>query len=443
MPGITDLRTFLDVLRGTDQLNEIHKEVDAVHELGSVLQASERAGRATMFHNVRGSSLSVVGGVLGSHERLALAVGCTKQTLDEAVQRALDEPIPPAPVADAPCQELVPEAATLNDLPVPVHAPEDAGPFINAGVVIARDPLSGRHNLTYVRLQLFGPDSFGLNINPRFRHMRDFLDESDARGEPLPFCVAIGLDPALMMAAAFRYDGDEYEIAGGLRGEPIPVVKARTADILVPAHAEIVLECVTDGLRTEPEGPMAEFTGHYSGVRPQRVGRLRLLTHRPNPLFQTIAGASAEHLLLGTALSHEPALKRATRAVSTRVRDVFLPPFGHGFSAFISVENPRPGEARTIGLAALNAHANIKCVVVVDADIDVFQVTDVVWALSTRVRWDRNLIVVPSVMGNSLDPVADDNSLVTKVVIDATLEPELRDRFTRVRYPAVDLREYL
>jgi 2,5-furandicarboxylate decarboxylase 1 len=440
---VNDLRSFLGLLREHGQLNEIYAAVDPVHELGNVLRASEVAGRAAFFHTVKGHSIPVVGSALGSHERLALALGCTRQTLDDAVRRALDGPIPPEQVAEGACQEVVDGSPDLASLPVPVHAPEDAGPFVNAGVVIARDPVTGRHNLTYVRLQIYGPDQFGLNINPRFRHMRDFLDEADARGTPLPFCVAIGLDPAIMMAAAFRYDGDEYEIAGGLRGEPIPVVSARTADILVPARAEIVMECTTEGLDVRDEGPMAEFTGHYSGVRPQRVGRLCALTYRRDPIFQTIAGASAEHLLLGTALSHEPALKRLTRAISPRVRDVFMPPFGHGFSALVSVESPRVGEARSIGIAALQAHANIKVIIVLDTDIDIFDMRDVMWALSTRVRWDQNLIVIPSVIGNSLDPVADEHSLVTKVVIDATLKPEARDRFVRVRYPPVDLGSYL
>jgi 2,5-furandicarboxylate decarboxylase 1 len=440
---ITDLRGFLEILREAGQVNEITREVDPVQELGTVLRASELGGRAAFFHRVKGHTMPVLGSALGSHERLALAVGCQKEELDLAVQGALDRPIPPEEVSDPICREVTTDAPDLADLPVPVHAPEDAGPFINGGVVIARDPRTGRHNLTYVRLQVFGPRRFGLNINPRFRHMRDFLDQADARGKPLPFCVAIGLDPAVMMGAAFRYDGDEYEIAGGLRGAPIQVAKAMTCDVLVPATAEIVLECTTEGLETESEGPMAEFTGHYSGVRPQRVGRLCAMTQRVDPIFQTIAGASSEHLLLGTALSHEPALKRIARGVSANVKDVFMPPFGLGFSAFISLDKPRVGEARTVGLAALNAHANIKAIVVVDSDIDVYETTDVVWALSTRVRWDHDLIVIPEVVGNSLDPVADDDSLVSKVVIDATLKPASRDRFTRVRYPPIDLARYL
>lgn len=443
MGPFRDLRTFLDALQGAGEIYQIDREVDPDRELGAVLHAAELAGKAALFNKVKGYSQPVVGGVLGSRSRIALALGCPQSSIDERVAEAIAHPVAPREGTPSFEEHVEDGQVDLTALPVPVHAPGDAGPFINAGVVIARDPEGGRHNLTYVRLQVFGPNRVGLNINPRFRHMRDFLDVADARGEPLPFCVAIGLEPAVMMAAAFRYPGDEYELAGGLVRSPVEVVRARTCDIAVPASSEIVLECTTEGLETDLEGPMAEFTGHYSGQRPQRVARVVGISQRRQPIFQTIAGASAEHLLLGAVLSHEPAVRRAARAVSASVRDVVMPSFGHGFSAFISLAPSRPGEARAVGLAALGAHANLKVVAVFDTDIDVHNTRDVIWALSTRARWDEDVLVLPKLVGNSLDPVADADSLVSKVVIDATLSGTARERFVRVAYPAVDLAAYL
>ena len=440
---MNDLRGFIEVLRSAGQLNEVQMEVDPVHELGALLRASEQAGSAALFHRVRGSTMPVIGSVLGSHERIALAVGCSRAELGDRLREATRVPVPPRVVdGPAPCQEVVPVGVGLEALPVPVHAPGDGGPFINAGVVIGRDPVSGRHNLSFVRMQVREDGRAGVNITP-WRHVRDFLDVAEARGENLEFCVAIGVDPALLLAAAFRYDGDEYEIAGALRDEPVDVVRATTCDVLVPATAEIVLECeVLAGIR-EPEGPMAEYTGHYSGVGKQPVGRVRAITHRREPIFETIAGASFEHLLLGTAVTREPQLEQLAKSTSPRVRSVYLPPFASGFLAIVTMEAPRPGEAQSVGIAALQSHVNINTVVVIDDDVDLFDTAELFWAISTRVRWDRDLVVIPASLGNELHPAADDDGVLSKVIIDATLAPDLRDVYTKVVYPKVDLAEAL
>ena len=269
---IHDLRDFIDVLRKAGALAEIVTPVDPVHELGAVLRACEQSGKAALFHNVKGSEIPVMGSALGSHERIALAVGCERQKLGDVLDAATRAPVAFRAIEGAaPCQEVVTDNVNLATLPVPVHAPKDGGAFINAGVVICRDPVSGRHNLSYVRMQVKGRDRVGINLNT-WRHMREFFETAEAQGENLPFCVAIGVDPVLMIAAAFRYGGDEYEIAGALRGGPIPVVRARTCDIMVPATAEIVLEGEVLAGEREEEGPMAEYTGHYSGVHQQPVG---------------------------------------------------------------------------------------------------------------------------------------------------------------------------
>jgi 2,5-furandicarboxylate decarboxylase 1 len=437
-----DTRWFIGVLRERDLLIDVHREVDPVHELGAVLRASEQSGTAALFHNVRGHSIPVFGSALGSNERIAVALECEPSEVGSSVQRALSTPIPPAAFdAPAPSQETVTTDVDLGRLPVPIHAPGDAGNYINAGVVIGRDPDSGRHNLSYVRLQVRGPARTGVNINA-WRDLREFLDRAEERGENLAFCVAIGVDPVLMMAAAFRSPGDEYEIAGGLRGAPVPVVRATSCDVLVPAFAEIILECEIVAGERLMEGPMAEFTGHYSGSSPQPVGVVKAITHRREPIFQTIAGASWEHLVVGNALTREPHLESAVRRISPRVRAVHLPPYGSGFTAFVSLEDPRPGEAQNVGIAALHSHVNVKAVVVVDSDVDIFNPTDVLWALSTRVRWATSLNVLTGASGNELDPSSDELGLVDKAIIDATLG-ERAGSYTKVNYPAVNLNDYL
>jgi 2,5-furandicarboxylate decarboxylase 1 len=441
--SIDDLRSFIEVLRQAHAIHEFTTEIDPVHELGAVLRACEQDGKAALFHNVKGTHMPVLGSALGSHERIALAIGCERGKIGDVLEAATTAPIPFRQIdGPAPCQEVVNDNVDLATLPIPIHAPKDGGAFLNAGVVIGRDPVSRRHNLSYVRMQVKGADRVGINLNT-WRHLREFFETAEARGQNLPFCVAIGVDPVLMIAAGFRYDGDEYEIAGALRGKPTPVARAHTCDIMVPATAEIVLEGEILAGKREDEGPMAEYTGHYSGIHPQPLGRINTITHRRDPIFQTTAGASFEHLLLGTAVTREPKLKRLTMSTSPRVRDAYLPPYASGFLALIAMEEPRPGEVRAVGLAALTSHVNINTVVVVDSDVDIYDPSEVLWAMSTRVRWDRDQVVISRTLGNELHPSADRTGEISKIIIDATLDPSLRNSYSKIVYPKVDLPKLL
>ena len=438
-----DLRTFLQKVKDAGELYEIRRAVDPVRELGGVLNACERGGKAGFFHNVKGFDIPVVGALLSSPSRIALALQCPESEVRARMAAATEKPICAAPVQGrAVCQEVIVEKPDLARLPIPTHSPLDAGPFITAGVAIARDPESGRHNLSYNRMQIYGADRAGISMN-LWRHIKAFFDKIEPNGQNLPFCVALGPDPVVMMAAAFRYAGDEYEIAGSLRAAPIPVVKALTCDVMVPASSEIILEGEVLAGERQMEGPMAEFTGHYSGADPKHVARITAISHRAKPIFQTMNGGGYEHVSVGNMITREPLLERFARHISPRVKAVHLPPYSGGFTAIIALENPQPGEAKNVALAAMAAHVNFKTVIVVDADVDIFDPADVMWALSTRARWDRGFAAIPGAHTNELDPSSDEHGIVAKVVIDATLPPEKRKRYIKVAYPPVDLKKYL
>lgn len=441
--AIRDLRSFVEALRARGLLEDVQVPVDPVYELGAVLHGFEQAGKAVMFHAVKGHDVPVVGSLVGSHERIAVALECDRDQISERVAAALASPLPPRRIeGPAPSQECVTDSEVdLGRWPIPIHAPKDAGPFINAGVVIARELGGGRHNLSFNRMQIYSATETGVNINV-WRHLREFFAVAEAGRQNLPFCVAIGVDPTVLMAAAFRYEGDEYEIAGGLRGEPVEVAPALTCDLLVPATAEIIFECELLAGERRTEGPMAEFTGHYSGSHEQPVARVNAITHRRDPIFETIAGASFEHLILGNAVTRESSLLATTRKISKRVKDVHLPPYGSGFVALVNLAAPEPGEARNAALAAFHSHVNVKTAIVFDEDVDIFNPTDVLWAMATRVRWDRDVIRIPDAHGNELDPAADADGLVCKVIVDATLDHTLRSKYERVKYPPVRLEDY-
>jgi 2,5-furandicarboxylate decarboxylase 1 len=443
VPKINDLRSYLEAVRKAGEIHEIRREVDAVRELGQVLAACERAGKAAYFHAVKGFDIPVVGALLSSPRRIALALQCELAEVSGRMAAATEKPIPPMPQpGKAPCQETVIRNPDLTKWPIPTHSPLDAGPFITAGVVIARDPETGRHNLSYNRMQIYGPDRTGISMNI-WRHIKAFFDKIEPRGKNLPFVVALGPDPVVMMAAAFRYDGDEYDVAGSLRGAPIPVVKALTCDVMVPATAEIVIEGEVIAGERQMEGPMAEFTGHYSGADPKHVAKITAITHRAKPIFQTMNGGGYEHVSVGNMITREPLLARFVRHMTPRMTAVHLPPYAAGFTAIIALKNPQPGEARNVGIAAMAAHVNFKTIIVVDSDVDIFDPADVMWALATRVRWHEDVITIPGAHGNELDPSTEQHGVASKAIIDATLPPEKHQRYVKVAYPPVDLERYL
>lgn len=443
--AICDLRSFLEVLKENGQLHVVKKEVALEYEIGDVLITLERKGRgAALFERVRGHDIPVVGGVLGSQERIALALGCQKGEVVDRVAACFENPVPPVEVDWGYFDEVVAvqDEVDLGSLPVPRHARGDAGPFITAGVTVSRDPETGVQNLSFQRMQVKGKDHLGIMIN-EWRHLKGFLDKAESRKEALPVAVAIGVDPVVSIAAGFRYDGDEADLAGALRGRPLEVKKCFTSEIRVPARTEILIEGVILPGEREEEGPLAEFTGHYGEPWRNPVVRVTAIARRKNPIYQTLAGASYEHINLGNVLPREPLLKRFCTYVSKNVRAVHIPPYGSGFLAIISIDKKNPGEPKNVALAAMTTYVNIKHVIVVDPDVDIYDPGQVMWALSTRVKPERDVFYVPNAQGHELDPGADHRGVHTKVGIDATLEDDLKTYYKKVVYQDVDLEKYI
>lgn len=444
MSKINDLRSFLDVLRAHNQLAEIDTEVSLEYEIGNVLANLEKKNRgAGLFNNVNGSRIPVVGGVLGSMDRIALALECGKGEINDVIGKALDKPLQPVRVEQAPCQEnvLVGEQVDLGILPIPRHAPKDGGPFITGGVVVSKELNGELQNLSFQRMQVKGKDKLSIMIN-EWRHLKEFYDEAEAQGKPLPIAIAIGVDPVIYVGAGLRYDGDELEIAGALRGEPVEIVKCITSDVYVPARAEIIVEAEVVPHYREEEGPLGEFTGHYSAPWPSPTLKVTAITHRQNPIFQTIAGASFEHINLGNVLPREPLLKKFTSYVSKGVINVHIPPYGSGFLALVQLKKKNPGEPKNVALAAMTTYVNIKNVIVVDEDVDIYNPADVLWAVSNRVIPERDIFYIPQAQGHELDPCSDSRGVQTKMGIDATLNDDSKG-FERVVYPDIDLTRYL
>ena len=444
---IHDLRSFIEVLEGAGQLVRIRKPVSLEHELAAVAATLERqGGPAPLFEAVTGHTWPVFASSIANQERAALALGCPKSQVTEVMRRVLDPAngIAPVRVADAAwkAKVLTGPAADVSRLPIPIHATGDGGPFITSGVAISKDPLTGRGNLSYNRMQLKGQQEFGLMMN-EWRHIRQFMDVQEAKEQPLPVAIAIGLDPAIKIAAGARYEGDELAIAGAIRGEPVQVSRGVTVDVDAPAEAEIVIEGFLPPHVRRDEGPLAEFHGFYGAPWPSPIFQVSAICYRDHPIFETIVPGWNEHVYIGNVLPREPLLLNFVRHVSKNVTGLHILPYAGGFTAVVAINKTNPGEPRNVALAAFTAHVNIKWCIVVDPDVDIYNPADILWALTTRVDWSPDIFLVPGAQGHELDPTGDVRGVHCKIGVDATADKGRRAIRTRVRYDDVDLGKYL
>ncbi|MCP4361810.1 MAG: UbiD family decarboxylase, partial [Chloroflexi bacterium] len=279
-----------------------------------------------------------------------------------------------------------------------------------------------------------GPRNFGFNVN-EWRHVRTFMESRDEPAAPFPVAVAIGLDPAIMIGAGVRTGEDELTIAGAIRGKGVPVSTGVTVDVDIPAEAEFVIEGLVQPAKKKEEGPLAEFHGYYGELWESPTFEVTAVCRRDNPIFQTIIPGWYEHVYIGNVLPREPLLLKFIQHISKDVA-VHISPYSNGFSAIVQLKKSNPGQPKNIALAAMTAHINIKKVIVVDPDINIYDPADVLWALTNRVDWRLDTFTVPYSQGHEMDPTADMRGVHTKIGIDATYKRDRREYGERVSYKA-------
>jgi 2,5-furandicarboxylate decarboxylase 1 len=415
-----DLRTALARLDKAGQLRVIDDLVDPRFEAAGLLWHLKH-GPTVLMRNVKGYDTPIVGNLLNTRDKLATSMDWRLAEQQDRLIAAVQNPVPPITVGSSASfhTRVYDHTAHLGDsLPVPTVSEHDGGAYISAGVVTCRSPESGRRNFAIARLQV-RDGRLGVYFAPT--HSRRVLEECRERGIPMEVAIAVGLPPLWTAASQFLAPLDESHIAGGMLAEPAHLVSCETVDLEVPAYAEIVLEGVIDPVETEVEGPFGEFPGTYAETRQNPVVRLTRAASRPQPIFQMIVGGRhPEHLITG-AVAREAGLLQALRAVIPGARAVALPEGGTSrFHAAVAITKRFEGEGRLAILTALSQQDLIKHVIVVDDDIDVNDPSDLEWALATRFRADRDLIVVPGAKSNPVDPMSE-GATVAKMGIDATL----------------------
>lgn len=442
---IHDLRSYLSLLDRAGQLVRITQPVSLVHELADVAATLARTnGPAPLFTHVEGASWPIFANAVTNQKTAALALGCGETEVIEVMERSLDPAngVAPVRVSQAAWQQNVVKGddVDLNWLPLPTHSRGDGGAFITGGVTITKDPVSGRGNLSYNRMLRLSPRTFGFNLN-EWRHVGTFMKSRPDPLAPFPAAIAIGLDPAITIAAGVRTEADELTIAGAMRGQGVAVARGVTVDLDIPAEAEIVVEGFIRPAVRQPEGPLAEFHGYHGELWNSPTFEVSALCWRDEPVFQTIIPGWYEHIYIGNVLPREPLLRRFVRHIE-KTANVHIPPYGNGFLAVVQIRRDNPGQPKNLAMAAMTAHINIRNVIVVDEDIDIYDPADVMWALTNRVDWTRDVFVAPEAQGHEMDPVAGARGVGPKLGIDATYKRERREYGERVRYSMVDLSKY-
>src|SRR5579864_1122191 len=404
---------------------------DAPVDLIDVAAALDGNPRAVLFKAAGPERAELVGNVMGSRKRLALALDTDERGLLAALSQRLSRLQPPVKVSSqqAPVQQIVrkDDEADLTALPVHLQHGADGAPYISAGIDYARFPGSGFTNVGCRRIMLRGRRHAGVDlIAPS--DMRAIYLQGAARGEPVPVAYTVGSHPADFLAAMMALpDVDELDIVGALRGAPVPVVKCVTNDIHVPADAEYVIEGVLDPAgHVEPEGPFGEYVGYYGVVKRNPVLHITAITHREDALFQTLTIGGRALARTDTAqLSAMKTEAAAWAALLASVREplaVYATPSSGGmYNVRVSLRQRVPGDAKNAIAAVFGSHAEAKHVFAFDPDIDVFSDAETDWAFATRFQADRDLLVGSGFRVVPLDPSLAGARTGAKLGFDCTI----------------------
>ncbi|WP_407180673.1 UbiD family decarboxylase [Bradyrhizobium sp. STM 3562] len=422
-----DLRAWLAHLAERGRLAVAREGVGLADELAAVSKRLERE-RAVLFPKPGGHDIPVVANLFAARGWVADSIGVAEEQLLTRFLAAAREPLASREVASGPVQEIVHnEVDLLRQLPIPKHNEHDSGPYITAGLLIARNPRNGIQNVSIHRCQISGPNRIGVLLLPR--HTLSYFRMAEEAGEALEIAIVIGVHPALILAsqAIAALDEDEMGIAGALLGHPVDVVKCKTNSVRVPAHAEIVIEGRILPRVREPEGPFGEFPQYYGPRADREVIEVDMITHRTQPIYHTIVGGGYEHLVLG-GVPREATLLQHLRRSFPNVLDVRLTRGGTcRYHLAVKIDKNADGEPKNIIMSAFGAHYDIKQVVVVDKDVNIGDSEEIEWAVATRFQADRDLLVVSGALGSKLDPTTN-NGIGAKMGLDATVPvaaPEL------------------
>ncbi len=433
-------RKFIEQLEKNGELTKITKPISTEYEIAGVVEALGE--KPVFFDNVKESSVPVVAGLVSSKDLIARAIGATKEQLLPKLSAAIEKPRAPEVVEQGECQEVVEETVDLTKLPIMRFTEKDGGKYIDSAVAIVKDPENGNRNMCFHRLMLLDKNHFV----PRIVEDRGTDTILKKAGGELDIAICVGNSTAVLLAAATSLPKgvDELGMANAL--EKTELVKCKTVDLEVPREAEFVLEGRITKEKTS-EGPFLDLTGTVDKVRQQPILEVKCVTHRKNPIYQTILAGRNEHKFL-MGMPKEPTIFNEVNKVC-QCKDVYITPGGCSWlHAVVQIRKQNPDDGKKAIAAAFEGHKSLKHCVVVDEDINIYNPHDVEWAIATRFQADKNTVILSNKPGSSLDPSGDlsegKKATTAKAGLDATIPTSATGKgFTKEQYRKVDLKKFL
>ena len=430
-----DLRSFILDLDETGEIVKIEEELSPSFEIAAALRYLDRRNdKAILFSQVKGYTIPIVGNLFQSYRSIATALGIkeSQKVIDEYWKRSSAR-IKPEIQKSGPVKEvtLKGDIDILNVMPVLTHHEKDAGPYFSSAVTIARDPQTGIRGMGIHRIQVKGKNKIGIFLGTP--PLSRFLSLSDAKGTPLEIAIVIGMDPLTFLASiTYAPEGiDKFDLAGGLRGKPVELVKGETIDIEVPRYAEFVMEGkILPGVR-ETEGPFGESGGAYLTVK-NPVAHIHCVYHKKQPIYHALMPFNRENGIITNLVWEATQLDNIQRSIPAIKKVHFWGSVGE--IAVVQIEKNADDDGPRIIKDLFNVLTRAKGIIVVDTDIDVQDPYDVEWAVFTRFQVDRDLLTTAGVPGSVLDPSAD-GGLTSKWGVDATKPLKEAGKYERIAPP--------
>lgn len=438
-----DLRGFIKRLDDAGELVRIGETLSPRYEIPAAIDyVARHTGKALLFEKVKGYKTPIVANLLGNRRRLALALGVKEERIIQTYATRRQKPIPPQIVASAPVQQVVidRDIDICGAIPVLTHHEKDAGPYFTCATTLARDPETGIRGMGLHRIQVKDKDTIGLLLATP--PLSDFLAKAEKRGKPLEIAIFGGAGPLTFFASCLHAPKgiDKLDVAGGLAGASLKVVKCRSVNLEVPANAEFVLEGYLIPHRREKEGPFGESTGYYLTYN-NPVAKIQVITHRRRPLYHALMPFGPEEDVLMSLPTGVDTLPKI-RNVLPQVRDIAFRSLEE--IAIVQIEKRTEEDVRKVW-EYLFATPVTKIVIVVDQDVDIENPDELNWALATRVRPDRDIAIRPNLPGMTIDPSVTGLELspelsyqmgrTAKMCIDATKPLKELERFEKVDLP--------
>jgi UbiD family decarboxylase len=420
MNEMLDLRGFLNDLEKMNEVIHIKEEVSVRYEVPAILEAFD-GEKVVIFEKIAGFPFKIVGGICGTRERLYKALRVNQAEFYERLQHAITHPKKPKTVKDAPVKEVI-EKAALGNIPILTHFERDAGPYVTSAVLYAQDSEEGLENVSVHRLLVLDDSHFAIRVVPRQLYQLCQLSREKGR-KTIDVSISLGLHPAVLLAASapINFGVSEFDVANNLMDGKLSLIKCEHVDAYAPSHAELVLEARISLSQKVTEGPFVGLTSTYDVQRQQPLVEVVGVMRRKNYIYQALLPAGSEHRLL-MGMPQEVRIEEYGRNVVPSVTAINMTLGGCGWlHCAVSFEKFRDGDGKNVLMAIFAANPSIKHAIVVDADIDVYNMEQVEWAIATRFRGDKDLLIIPNTRVSSLDPTANQKlELGCKVGFDAT-----------------------